>query len=115
VGSEDYEKHLVAVTDKMYEAFQEVLLELSPLGTPLPPLIYKKAHRWKAAFPSQSVAPVDGCLVDHSKHLVACVDFCFEPSERPSGFVEAATLSGRAAAIKVAEICTRAQVLEPKL
>jgi len=115
VGSEDYEKHLVAVTDKMYEAFQEVLLELSPLGTPLPPLIYKKAHRWKAAFPSQSVAPVDGCLVDHSKHLVACGDFCFEPSERPSGFVEAATLSGRAAAIKVAEICTRAQVLEPKL
>eukprot|EP00242_Pyramimonas_sp_CCMP2087_P002796 CAMPEP_0198228740 /NCGR_PEP_ID=MMETSP1445-20131203/113756_1 /TAXON_ID=36898 /ORGANISM="Pyramimonas sp., Strain CCMP2087" /LENGTH=411 /DNA_ID=CAMNT_0043909159 /DNA_START=303 /DNA_END=1538 /DNA_ORIENTATION=+ len=114
VGSEEYEKYLIGVADKMYDAFQEVLLEILP-GTPLPPLLYKQAHRWKSAFPSQAVAPVDGCLIDDSKHLVACGDFCFEPSERPFGFVEAATLSGRAAAIKVAEICTRAQALEPKL
>jgi hypothetical protein len=61
----------------------QVLLELSP-GTPLPPLIYKKAHRWKSAFPSQSVSPVDGCLMDDSKHLVACGDFCFEPRYVPT-------------------------------
>ncbi|BFI24778.1 renalase [Marchantia polymorpha subsp. ruderalis] len=73
------------IADTLFQEFKEIVPE-----APTP--FFMKAHRWGSAFPAQVAAQEEKCLVDPSRRIAACGDYCVGPR------IECAILSGLAAA-----------------
>ncbi|KAL6283274.1 hypothetical protein ACE6H2_014203 [Prunus campanulata] len=77
---------------------EELFQELQSMGLNISQPLFKKAHRWGAAFPVTSIAREEKCLWDKNKRLAICGDFCVSPD------VEGAIVSGIAAASKLTDV-----------
>ncbi|KAL3700454.1 hypothetical protein R1sor_018476 [Riccia sorocarpa] len=79
------------IANTLFKEFQEIV---PAAPTPL----FIKAHRWGSAFPMQAAAPEEHCLVESSRKMIACGDYCVGPR------IECAILSGLAAARNMQQI-----------
>ncbi|BFG28832.1 hypothetical protein CerSpe_151060 [Prunus speciosa] len=77
---------------------EELFQELQSMGLNISQPLFRKAHRWGAAFPATSIAREEKCLWDKNKRLAICGDFCVSPD------VEGAIVSGIAAASKLTDV-----------
>eukprot|EP00899_Mesostigma_viride_P020531 jgi/Mesvir1/2847/Mv13933-RA.1 len=90
---------LAHVADTLLASFKrEMAAVMGVSSDTIPDPVFKKAHRWGGAFPTNCLS--QPCLVDEGRILAACGDYCLAPT------MEAAAISGMTAAAAVID-CLR--------
>lgn len=106
IGSQGMTKLGTSTHAELLEAVADLLAKEAGriLGPELGDVVYRVAHRWGACFPGGHSA--DRCMADPVSVFAACGDYC----GAPHGSVEAAVLSGMAAADVLAAALPRSKV-----